>query len=151
MHGMTRFTKLSVALIVGLGLMGACDDHNRHTRDHDDDHHRRDHDRHHDHDRDHHDRHDHRRVEVEEREYPVQEEQVVIVQEAPPPIIVEHHSAPPAPDFIWVDGYWSHNKTKYVWVPGRHVRRHPGERCVAAHWERSPRGWEFRREHWEKH
>lgn len=45
----------------------------------------------------------------------------VIVKAAPPPLRVEKMPARPAPDFVWVGGYWSWNSADYVWVPGMWV------------------------------
>lgn len=42
----------------------------------------------------------------------------VIVKAAPPPVRVEKMPPRPAPEFVWVAGYWSWNTTDYVWVPG---------------------------------
>ena len=43
----------------------------------------------------------------------------------PPAPRAEEVPAPPHEDAVWVAGYWSWTGVRYVWLPGRHVRR-PG-------------------------
>lgn len=42
----------------------------------------------------------------------------VVVKAAPPAVRVEKMPPRPAPDYVWVAGYWSWNNADYVWVPG---------------------------------
>lgn len=41
------------------------------------------------------------------------------VDQAPPEPKYEHPSEPPAPDVMWVPGYWYWGGTTYLWVGGR--------------------------------
>jgi hypothetical protein len=62
----------------------------------------------------------------------------VMVQEAPPPPApyAETVSAPPAPNAIWVPGYWSYDGRGYSWMRGTWEIPPPNARAyVAAHWE----------------
>ncbi len=65
---------------------------------------------------------------------------------APPPpptppreVVVVRQSPRPAPDTVWVDGYWIYESRGYAWVPG-HWERPPAHyrTFVAPHW--APRG-----------
>ena len=55
----------------------------------------------------------------------------------PPPAYTETVSAPPAPNAIWVPGYWTFDGRQYSWVAGVWEIPPPNARAyVAAHWER---------------
>jgi hypothetical protein len=57
------------------------------------------------------------------------------VAEAPPEPLIEIVPAAPGDDFVWVNGYYAWNGTRYVWVRG--------------HWAIRPRvGWVWVRSGW---
>jgi hypothetical protein len=63
----------------------------------------------------------------------------VRVQEVPPPPppYKETVSAPPAPNAIWIPGYWSYDRQGYSWISGVWEIPPPNAHAyVAAHWER---------------
>ena len=58
----------------------------------------------------------------------------------PPPQVVVVREAPPAPDVIYVDGFYAYNGREYIWVAGHYERPPPRARAyVAPHWERRDR------------
>jgi hypothetical protein len=74
-------------------------------------------------------------------------EQYVVIEQPqapmppPPPPQQVVIVAPAAPEYVWIDGYysWYGRSQGYIWIPGRweHPPR-PGARWAPAHWE--PRG-----------
>jgi hypothetical protein len=54
-------------------------------------------------------------------QYYEQQPQYVIVDQAPPPVRIERRSAPPGPNYIWIDGYWNWSNQRYSWEAGRYV------------------------------
>jgi hypothetical protein len=74
--------------------------------------------------------------------------EVVYVQQAPPAVIYE--PVPRLqPGFIWIEGYWNWDRTRYVWVKG-HSERLPHERAIwiAPKYERTDRGIRYEPGHW---
>jgi len=72
----------------------------------------------------------------------------VIVTETPPTAQTEIIPPAPAPDFVWVPGYWTwHNR--WVWERG-HYESSPHERAAwePGHWERRHGGWVWEPGHW---
>ena len=68
---------------------------------------------------------------------------IVIVQ-APPPPRREYPGYRPAPDYVWIDGYWVWRGRGYEWVPGRWDRPPHGHgRWNAAHYERHGNSYIF--------
>ena len=62
---------------------------------------------------------------------------VRVEQAPPPPAYSEPISAPPAPNAIWIPGYWSYDGRGYAWVKGFWEVPPPNAHAyVAAHWER---------------
>jgi hypothetical protein len=75
---------------------------------------------------------------VEARSVPPPEEEVVVESDPPPPPPPEVEVIPASPgvEFYWVAGYHRWEGRRYVWVPGRYVRRpHAHARWEVAHWE----------------
>lgn len=64
---------------------------------------------------------------------------VTVVQAGPPPPppqISETVTAPPAPNALWVPGYWSFDGARYTWFAGHWEIPPPNAHAyVAAHWE----------------
>ena len=97
----------------------------------------------------------HRRVYVEPAPVVVEPAPAVVepgpvVDVEPPPPPVEVVPAPPAPDFVWMPGYWYWEGGRYVWRGGYYGRRpHPGALWVAPRWERGRDGrWQHRPGYW---
>jgi hypothetical protein len=69
-------------------------------------------------------------------------EQVQAPPPPPPPVVIVQ----PAPEYVWIDGYysWYGRDRGYVWIPGRweHPPR-PGARWERAHWEQRGGGQIF--------
>jgi hypothetical protein len=76
----------------------------------------------------------------------------VVVQSPPPPppprqteVIVTQ----PAPDAIWIQGYWEFDGRAYAWVPGHWDVPPPRyHHYVAAHWQRREGAWVYVRGYW---
>ena len=72
------------------------------------------------------------------------------VTEAPPPpqedVVI---GVAPAPDYVWVGGYWARRSSGWVWVGGRWVAPpRPGVVWVPGRWEPHPRGHVWVSGHW---
>ena len=70
---------------------------------------------------------------------------------APPPLRYEVRPVMPGPGYAWVDGYWSWNGRRYVWVPG--VWRRPpyaGAYWSHPHWDHYDDGWHYHEGHWDR-
>jgi len=62
---------------------------------------------------------------------------VRVEQAPPPPAYQETIPAPPAPNAVWIPGYWSYDGRGYAWVRGNWEVPPPlAHTYVAAHWER---------------
>jgi hypothetical protein len=74
----------------------------------------------------------------------------VIVREAPPPLVVEARVPAPAPDHVWIEGYWHWGGHRYEWMRG-HWERPPHAHAVwvPAHYERRHDDWVYTRGRWE--
>jgi len=73
-----------------------------------------------------------------------------IVMLAPPEPRVEVIGVPPAPDYVWLGGYWSWVGGRHEWVPGRWSPPKPGHHWVAHQWVREGDGWRLKPGHWER-
>lgn len=71
------------------------------------------------------------------------------VEEAPPTAQVETRPDQPAPEAVWVDGYWRWQGGQYVWVPGYWETR-PFGAWVSGYWDRRTEGYYWVPGHWEK-
>lgn len=68
----------------------------------------------------------------------------------PPPDRVEVVGAAPAPEFVWISGYWTWRGDIHVWVPGSWVRPpRPGAIWIRPHWERRYGRYYFYQGHWQ--
>jgi hypothetical protein len=76
----------------------------------------------------------------------------VIVTEAPPaPRIVERRPAPPAAEYVWIDGYYSWSGRQYVWEPGRWAVPPSGYAVwVGPRYDRDQRGYRYTSGHWQR-
>lgn len=69
---------------------------------------------------------------------------------APPVEQVEYVPVAPAPNMVWMPGYWTWAHGRYVWVGGRYVAERPGYYWVSDEWVRYDRGWRRNPGHWER-
>jgi hypothetical protein len=74
----------------------------------------------------------------------------VYVDESPPPpreeVIV---GLAPAPNYVWVGGYWAWHHSQWYWVKGRWAARpRPGALWVPGRWEARGRGHSWVGGHW---
>lgn len=66
---------------------------------------------------------------------------VVVATVAPPPPQSESIPAAPAPDAVWIPGYWNWSNGQYTWVPGRYEAGRVGYRWVPQRWENVNGQW----------
>ena len=65
----------------------------------------------------------------------------VVASEAPPGAPTEVVTVAPAPDLVWVGGYWGWYGGRYVWVSGGwHRPPRPGVTWVGGYWRARPAG-----------
>jgi len=69
---------------------------------------------------------------------------------AAPPRPSEVISPQPAPEAVWIQGYWAYTSRGYAWVPG-HWEIPPPDRThyVAAHWQREANRYVFISGYWQ--
>jgi hypothetical protein len=72
------------------------------------------------------------------------------VRVAPPPMRMEYQGYPPAPEYLWVSGYWGWYGSRYEWVPGRWEAPRPGYLWVPHRWERDGDHWRQSGGRWEQ-
>jgi hypothetical protein len=67
----------------------------------------------------------------------------IYVNESPPPPPEEVNiGVAPAPNYVWVGGYWTWGRKGWAWVPGRWTPRPcPESIWVSGHWDSHPRGY----------
>jgi outer membrane protein with glycine zipper/YXWGXW repeat-containing protein len=70
----------------------------------------------------------------------------------PPPAqppVVDVVTPSPAPNALWVPGYWSYDGRAYSWIVGHWEMPPPNVHAyVVAHWERQPQGYAFIPSYW---
>jgi WXXGXW repeat (2 copies) len=67
----------------------------------------------------------------------------------PPPAEPEVLTAPPAPNALWIPGYWSYDGYHYAWAGGHWEIPPPNARAyVTAHWEGRGGGYAFVPSYW---
>jgi len=67
----------------------------------------------------------------------------------PAPYVVGAMGYAPGAGYVWVDGFWNLNGSRWAWVNGRWaVPPHGHSAWVADRWERNGRGWRYRRGYW---
>jgi hypothetical protein len=73
----------------------------------------------------------------------------VTVGTPPPPALVEVQPIVPFYGAVWIDGHYSHEHGRYIWMPGRYVKppRH-GSRWIPGYWEKHHRGWKWHPGYW---
>ncbi|HVU22850.1 MAG TPA: hypothetical protein VHE13_01920 [Opitutus sp.] len=82
-------------------------------------------------------------------------ESYAVVQQMPPPPPPQPANAgvpaaPPAPNALWIPGYWSFDGYRYTWAEGHwEVPPANARSYIAAHWESRPEGYVFVRGYWE--
>src|SRR5579864_2166718 len=78
----------------------------------------------------------------------------------PPPRVVRVQPARPGPDFVWIDGYWFADGSRYRWHDGYWTRppyggarwvtpRYEGERFFGGYWD-GDRGRFEHDHHWDR-
>jgi len=75
----------------------------------------------------------------------------VVAQVPPPPApyAVGAVGIAPGPGYVWINGFWNLNGSRWAWVNGRWaVPPHAHAAWVADRWERHGNGWRYRRGHW---
>jgi hypothetical protein len=73
-----------------------------------------------------------------------------VVMVAPPEPRVEVYGVAPAPDYVWLGGYWNWVGGRHEWVAGRWSPPNPGHHWVAHQWVRQGDGWRMKPGHWER-
>jgi hypothetical protein len=74
---------------------------------------------------------------------------VETVPPTPPPPATDTVTASPAPNAVWIPGYWSFNGNNYAWVPGHWELPPPNSHSyIAAHWENQGSGYFFVPSYW---
>lgn len=71
------------------------------------------------------------------------------VRVAPPPLRHEYPGYAPAPDYVWLSGYWSWGGIRYDWVPGRWEAPRHGHIWVPHRWDRDGDHWRPSGGRWE--
>lgn len=67
----------------------------------------------------------------------------------PPPPVADVVTASPAPNAIWIHGYWSYTGSAYVWMAGHWEVPPPNAHAyIAAHWETQGNGYFFVPAYW---
>jgi hypothetical protein len=76
-----------------------------------------------------------------------------VVMEAPPPAPArpsEVISPQPAPEAVWIQGYWAYASRGYAWVPGHWEIPPPDRnRYVPAHWQRQGNHYVYINGYWQ--
>lgn len=93
-----------------------------------------------------HHHHEHEAVYVQEPGY-------VVAPTPPPAVIVEPRPyVAPAPDQIWIEGYWHWDRDRYTWHRG-YWAAPPDRRSywVAPRYERFEHGYRYTPGHWQRH
>lgn len=68
----------------------------------------------------------------------------------PPPPRHEYQGYPPAPDYVWITGYWGWGGVRYEWMPGRWEAPRHGHYWVPHRWERDGDRWRQSGGRWEQ-
>ena len=76
-------------------------------------------------------------------------ERATVVYTAPPAPLLESRGWPPAPGYVWIDGYWNWGGARYVWTPGRWVEPRPNHVWVPRAWRRDGERWHSHGGHWQ--
>lgn len=67
----------------------------------------------------------------------------------PPPPATDTVTPSPAPNAVWIPGYWSFDGSNYMWVAGHWEIPPPNARSyIAAHWENQGAGYFFVPAYW---
>ncbi|MGP0074715.1 MAG: hypothetical protein ACLPWF_22615 [Bryobacteraceae bacterium] len=67
----------------------------------------------------------------------------------PAPYVAGPVGYAPGPGYVWVDGFWNLNGSRWAWVNGRWaVPPHPRAHWDADRWERHGNGWRYHHGHW---
>jgi hypothetical protein len=78
---------------------------------------------------------------------PPPQQQTVVVQQ-PPPVRMEVIPVAPAPNYVWVNGYWGWHG-RWIWIPGRWAYPpRPHAVWVGGAWVHGHHGWSWHAGHW---
>jgi hypothetical protein len=67
----------------------------------------------------------------------------------PPPARVEARGLPPAPDQVWIAGYWAYENGHHLWHDGHWEKPpRPNARYIEPRWDRKGNQYAFREGHW---
>ncbi len=75
----------------------------------------------------------------------------IIAAIAPPaiPTLSYQQPAPPAPNSMWIPGYWRWNGSSYQWIQGRWTSApRPGQYWTPAYWAQTPAGYVYHSGYW---
>jgi hypothetical protein len=68
---------------------------------------------------------------------------IIVATVQPPAPQVEKAPPAPAPDSVWIPGYWNLVNGQYVWVPGRYEPARVGYTWVPNRWEHVNGQWQM--------
>jgi hypothetical protein len=72
----------------------------------------------------------------------------VYVAQPPPAPVVEYPTPPPAPGFVWLQGYWDWTGYDWYWVNGYWAPQRAGYVYVAPTYHHQHGRWVYHRSHW---
>lgn len=73
-----------------------------------------------------------------------------VVMVAPPAPREETRVVAPAPDSVWIGGYWAWVGGRHEWVNGHWAPGRPGFHWVPHSWVRQGDGWRMHEGHWQR-
>ena len=75
--------------------------------------------------------------------------EIRIAHSAPPKARSEHRPGRPGRDYVWVDGFWHWEGSRWGWIPGRWDRpTEHGAKWVKARYAREGSVWRYEPAHW---
>jgi WXXGXW repeat (2 copies) len=67
----------------------------------------------------------------------------------PPPARVEARGLPPAPNQVWIAGYWAYENGRHMWRDGHWEKPpRPNARYIEPRWDRKGNQYAFREGRW---
>lgn len=75
---------------------------------------------------------------------------VIVVNQPPPAPLRDTMSPQPAPDEVWIPGYWAWRDNQQQWIAGHwETPPHPGATWVPPRWEQRGSDWVFVDGYWQ--